>query len=353
MQHVGLTNFDDWQEEIDINDPAYEQFKEIISKFSQPSEDTEVKEIIKPEILYKDDNIQDEEEEQKTILKLSKKARRALNTPSIADLKAMVKKPELVEWTDTTSSDPLLLVEIKGAKNVIPVPSHWSNKREYLSSKRGIEKPAFALPKFIQETGISEMRDAFLEKQADMSLKQKQRERVQGKTGKLDLDYSKMWDAFFRRQTKPELTRYGEVYYEGKEYETNLKHLRPGDLSDELKDALGMTPGGPPPWLINQQRFGPSPSYPNLKIPGVNAPLPPGASWGYQPGQYGKPPTDDNGRPLFGGDFHGFNDLQQQAQNMHPGEQVERGTWGELRAEGESADEEEEEEEEEAIRERS
>ncbi|KAH7112204.1 splicing factor 3b [Dendryphion nanum] len=336
---------DDIQNEYDLDNPLYEQYKNVFLKFQQATEEELAKDDVKPDILYGGDDIPDEEDEQEAAQRMSRKAKKALNTPSVAQLKAMVQKPELVEWTDVSSSDPLLLVEIKGTKNVIPVPSHWSLKREYLSSKRGIEKPAFSLPKFIQETGISEMRDALLEKQADMTLKQKQRERVQGKTGKMDIDYHKLYDAFFRRQTKPEMTRYGEVYYEGKEYETNLKHLKPGELSDELKDALGMAPGGPPPWLINQQRFGPPPSYPNLKIAGVNAPLPPGASWGYQPGQYGKPPTDDNGRPLFGGDFHGFADLQQPTQPTHPGEPVERGSWGELRAEGESDDESEEEDE--------
>jgi hypothetical protein len=30
------------------------------------------------------------------------------------------------------------------------------------------------------------------------------------------------------------------------------------------------------------QRYGPPPSYPNLKVPGLNAPIPPGAQFGYQ-----------------------------------------------------------------------
>ena len=30
----------------------------------------------------------------------------------------------------------------------------------------------------------------------------------------------------------------------------------------------------PPPWLLHMQRYGPPPSYPNLKIPGLNAPIP-------------------------------------------------------------------------------
>ncbi|KAF2463656.1 DUF382-domain-containing protein [Lindgomyces ingoldianus] len=335
-----ITTADDF-----LEDPLFDEFKDVLAKFQLPAVEETVKETDKPEIfLSDDDEIPDEEETRK---RLSKKAKKQLNKLSIAELKALVKKPELVEWTDVSSSDPQLLVSLKAQKNVIPVPPHWSLKREYLSSKRGIEKPPFALPKFIQETGISEMRDAVLEKQAEMTLKQKQRERVQGKLGKLDIDYGKLYDAFFRRQTKPELTRYGEVYYEGKEFETNLRHLRPGELGEELKEALGMQPGAPPPWLVNQQRFGPPPSYPSLRIPGVNAPIPPGAQWGYAPGQYGKPPVSDHNQPLFGGDLFGQVIAEESVQSTQLGEPIERGAWGTLRAEGESEDEDEEEEDEE------
>lgn len=43
------------------------------------------------------------------------------------------------------------------------------------------------------------------------------------------------------------------------------------------------------------QRYGPPPSYPHLKIPGLNAPIPLGASFGYHPGGWGKPPVDEVG----------------------------------------------------------
>ena len=67
--------------------------------------------------------------------------------------------------------------------------------------------------------------------------------------------------------------------HQGKEFETRLKEKKPGDLSDDLRTALGMPVGPnnhlvPPPWLIAMQRYGPPPSYPNLKIPGLNAPIP-------------------------------------------------------------------------------
>jgi splicing factor 3B subunit 2 len=223
---------------LDASDPLYDMYKDIMDKFEEADkEDPALKEPEKPEVYYDDDDDIPDEDEEAAVPKMSKKKRKEQNKLSVAELKALVKKPETVDWTDTSASDPRLLVHIKAYRNVVPVPSHWSLKREYLSSKRGVEKPPFALPKFIQETGIAEMRDAVLEKQDQASLKQKQRERVAPKMGKLDIDYQKLYEAFFRFQTKPELTRYGEVYYEGKEYETNLRHLRPGELSDELKDA--------------------------------------------------------------------------------------------------------------------
>ncbi|KAI2463572.1 DUF382-domain-containing protein [Annulohypoxylon bovei var. microspora] len=337
----------DEEYDFDNEDPAYSMYKDIFTKFGASREEDDIAKEANAgnqgEIFFDDDNdIPDEEEEKGAVPKLSKKKRKMLNKLSIAELKALVRKPEVVEWHDTSSSDPRLLVQIKAQRNVVPVPSHWSLKREYLSSKRGIEKPAFKLPKFIADTGIAEMRDAVLEKQAEQSLKQKQRERVQPKMGKLDIDYQKLYDAFFRFQSKPQLTRFGEVYYEGKEYETDLRHLRPGELSDPLKESLSIPPGAPPPWLINQQRFGPPPSYPSLRIPGLNAPIPAGAQWGFNPGCYGKPPVDEYNRPLYGGDIFGIMQPSQAA--PPPGEPIERTMWGELQEPEEESEEEEEEE---------
>lgn len=337
--------------DFDDNDPAFSMYKDIFTKFGASGEEDEVAKEANAgnqgEVFFDDDaDIPDEQDEANGAQpKLSKKKRKMLNKLSVAELKALVTKPEVVEWHDTSSSDPRLLVQIKAQRNVVPVPSHWSLKREYLSSKRGIEKPAFKLPKFIADTGITEMRDAVLEKQAEQTLKQKQRERVQPKMGKLDIDYQKLYDAFFRFQSKPSLTRFGEIYYEGKEYETDLRHLRPGELSETLKEALSIPPGAPPPWLIHQQRFGPPPSYSSLRIPGLNDPIPAGAQWGFNPGCWGKPPVDEYNRPLFGGDIFG---IMQATQAAPPsGEPVERTPWGELQAPEEESEEEEDEDEEE------
>ncbi|KAF8454946.1 hypothetical protein BGX38DRAFT_1170307 [Terfezia claveryi] len=325
--------------EIDF-DEAFAEYRIILDRFDVRVQEEDKH---KGEVLHNDDDMPDEEDEEREEPKLSKKERKSRNKLSVAELKALVKRPECVEWTDTSAHDPRLLVHLKSYRNCVPVPSHWSLKREYLSSKRGVEKPPFELPKFIKDTGIMEMRDSAREREEAQSLKSKMRERVQPKMGKLDIDYQKLHDAFFRFQTKPQLTMYGEVYYEGKEYETNLKDRRPGELSEDLKEALNIPPGAPPPWLINMQRFGPPPSYPSLKIPGLNAPIPPGAQWGFHPGGYGKPPTDEFNRPLYG-DVFGVLQAQPPTQS---GEPVEKSIWGELQEPEESEEEDEESEEEE------
>ena len=61
------------------------------------------------------------------------------------------------------------------------------------------------------------------EKEENKKLKQKQRDRMQPKVGKLDIDYQVLHDAFFKHQTKPNLTRLGEIYYEGKEFEARVR----------------------------------------------------------------------------------------------------------------------------------
>ena len=212
---------------------------------------------------------------------LSSKALKKMSRLSVAELKQLVARPDVVEAHDVTAADPRLLVYLKGYRNSVPVPRHWCHKRKYLQGKRGIEKPPFALPEFIAETGIEKIRTAIMEQEAAQSAKQKGRGRVAPKMGKIDIDYQVLHDAFFKYQHKPSLTMHGEVYYEGKEFEIKHREKQPGQLSLALREALAIPEGAPPPWLVNMQRYGPPPSYPSLRIPGLNAPIPAGASFGY------------------------------------------------------------------------
>lgn len=153
-------------------------------------------------------------------------------------------RADVVEWADVTSRDPFLLVELKAYRNTVMVPRHWNAKRKYLAGKRGFERPPFELPDFIKRTGIMEMRETMWEKEEHQSLKNKMRERTRPKLGRIDIDYQKLHDAFFKWQTKPQMTKMGELYYEGKELEAQMREKKPGMLSDELRIALGM-PVGP------------------------------------------------------------------------------------------------------------
>ena len=84
----------------------------------------------------------------------------------------------MVEIEDTTAKYPLFLVQLKGARNTIPVPKHWSRKRKYLAGKRGFVKPPFDLPPFIKDTGVCEQREQARAIDDAKSLKAKARDRM-------------------------------------------------------------------------------------------------------------------------------------------------------------------------------
>jgi len=282
----------------DSVDKIFGKFTQLTSNQSDKEETTQVEDDEKNE----DGKSDDTENEMTT---LSNRKRKLLIRMSVAELKQVVDHPEFVEVHDVNSSDPRLLIHLKSYRNSVPVPRHWSRKRKYLQGKRGIEKPPFKLPDFIEATGISKMRSSVQESDEGKSLRQKARERMNAKMGKIDIDYAVLYRAFFKNQTKPPLTGHGELYYESKEYETDVRKKHAGILSAELKEALGMPNDKvvPVPWLLNMQRYGPPPSYPKLKIPGLNSPIPAGASFGYHPGGWGKPPVNEFGQALYGDVF--------------------------------------------------
>jgi len=351
------------QLELDPLDPMYRTFNKIFQAFKivDPAEAKAMQEEEEarrhaeqfkkvPKLLEDDDMVEEEERVEGGESKVSKRKLKKLNRLSVAELKQLVARPDVVEMHDVTARDPRLLVHLKSTRNTVPVPRHWCFKRKYLQGKRGIEKPPFDLPEFIKKTGIMEMREALQEKEEAKGVKSKMREKVRPKLGKIDIDYQKLHDAFFKWQTKPRMTLHGDIYYEGKEFEIRLKEKKPGDLSDDLRTALGMPVGPnahkvPPPWLIAMQRYGPPPTYPNLKIPGLNSPIPDGCSFGYHAGGWGKPPVDEHGKPLYGdvfgtADSSTFHHSQQQ-------EEVDRTLWGEMEEESEEEESSEEEDEDE------
>lgn len=325
-------------------DEMSREFSAVFARYQPAADDVVDMAYRKGDVMYSDDEMESESDhEGQQQVQMSKRKLRRLQRMSVADLKQIVDRPELVEWGDVASADPCLLIYLRAYRNAVPVPLHWGNKHDYLHNKRGLAKQHYQLPTYIAETGIASMRDAITEADSEKTLKAKTRERVQPKLGRMDIDYQKLHDAFFRFQTKPPLSTYGETYYEGKETESKFRNRRPGDLTPTLKDALSIPPLAPPPWLITMQRFGPPPSYPHLRIPGLNAPIPEGAQWGFHPGGWGRPPLNDAGQPMYG-DVFGEH-IEQSALSGTDSAQHER--WGELEPDVEEEEEEEEEEEDE------
>merc|ERR1711991_868466 len=289
-----------------------ENFKNVFERFNSnfQQEKSENEKLVKEQkedfpvetsdkAAQKERKENEESDEEMDKPRLSNKKRKLRDRLTIAQLKQIVDRPDLVELHDPNSPDPTLLVLLKSTRNSVPVPAHWLDKRRYLQGKRGVEKAIFQLPKAIQEIGVSELRNPG----RLATLKQKQRQRMNPKLGRLDVDYQKLHAAFFRNMVKPRMTSHGDIYYLGKENEVRYRKHRPGNLSKRLKNALHMMENAPPPYLINMQRFGPPPSYTMLRIPGLNAPIPPGCKYGYGEGQWGKPPVNDSGYPLYGDPF--------------------------------------------------
>jgi splicing factor 3B subunit 2 len=280
------------------------EFKHVFEHFSTPAKNGDDK---KKQDEGKEGDSDDEADaftktekrEKKEEKKMSKKQRKLIARMKVFDLKMKVRRPDMVEAWDVTSKDPQFLMDMKMVRNSVPVPRHWCQKRRYLQYKRGVHKTPFKLPEFIESTGITKVREQANDK--NKTLKQKMRERMQPKMGKIDIDYQILHDAFFKNQKKPKLTHHGDLYYEGKEYEIRMRGYKPGRLSPDLRMALGIPDNSPPPWIINMQRYGPPPAYPNLKIPGVNAPIPESIAYGY-----GRLFTDDKGFTVYA-DCHGLN----------------------------------------------
>ena len=186
----------------DLENPAFAEFASVFGKFAAAEdlvssrekaamEEAEASEAAAAKARAKAaaDALLGAEKPEDGEKELSKRAKKRAKRLSIAELKQLVKTPEVVESWDVTADDPRLLVHLKSYRNTIPVPKHWAQKRKFLMGKRGVEKIPFQLPEFIAATGIEKIRAAVLEKEQNKKLKGKMKEKMQPKMGKIDIDY--------------------------------------------------------------------------------------------------------------------------------------------------------------------
>lgn len=258
-------------------DELYEQFAGVFKRF-KPAETSQAMVVREepeetPSADDTNDYLEDKQIEEEPT-KLLKRQQRKQNRVSLADLKLSTRFPQLVEATDADAPDPYLLVKFKTLPNAVPVPSHWKSRKGFLTRK-GIDRMPFKLPQYIADTGIMEMRHDPLE----LTLKQQQRSRVQVKLGRLDIDYNKLHDAFFKFQfeSPPRLYKFGDVYSDTRDESTlsdaTIQTFRPGVVNLELRKALGMPENDmslPPPWISVMRQIGKPPAYAYHLIPGVD-----------------------------------------------------------------------------------
>lgn len=208
---------------IAAEDPLFAQFEELFEKFAKPEELTGAALPAEEEAEEEEQENHEENNDEDDGPKISRRKKKLMSRLSVAELKQLVPRPDVVEAHDVTSSDPKLLVFLKAYRNTVPVPRHWCHKRKYLMGKRGIDKGPFKLPEFIADTGIAKIRESVLEHEALKKSKHKARDKMTPKMGRIDIDYQVLHDAFFKYQTKPKMTEHGDIYYEGKEFEVNIR----------------------------------------------------------------------------------------------------------------------------------
>lgn len=212
------------------------------------------------------------------------------------EYKLCVPYPELLQIEDVTSPDIRLLNVLKGTPHSVPVPGHWKEKRGYLRTKGSMHKKPYTIPDKVLQTGFYEARNALRAYRASLSLKQKQKLKLNPKVRSNEKAY---------REVEidvpcPVLRCYGDLYRENTYSEDVFEEVTPGKLSAELAAAIGVEDSKkPPPWLYAMQKYGLPPAYSNIKVPGVNAPIPKGCKFGYGEGCWGIPPVGSDSRPVY------------------------------------------------------
>ena len=193
---------------------------------------------------------------------------------------------EVVDEHDGNAVDPLFTVRMKLEPHTVPVPSHWKLQRTFLSRQADREEAVGIVPAEVAALGIEKIRAT--------------------KDKKANPNQVAFISCFItgtplqRKSYQVELSPVGDVFYERKW--RSKAHHTPGVLSSRLRQALGIGPTAPPPWLYSMQAMRRlPPAYPDIRIPGLNAPIPAGGQWGQGEGQWGEPPRGANNAFLFPG----------------------------------------------------
>lgn len=218
---------------------------------------------------------------------LNKKEQKKLHRQKkYEELKKIVPYPDLLEIEDVKCEDIIKYNKLKALHKGVHVIKRWKNKNIFPVNYKQKE---YEIPASIIDTGLDLLRLNIYEYKKIQTDKEKFIKKMFPKPGKSCINPSKLYDCIYNTENFP-ILKYGQVF--DFTWECEKTRFVPGQLTDELKTALGMTEFSPPPWLFKMQEIGPPPAYQDIKIPGVNSDIPPGCKYGYEPKNWGKAPQN-------------------------------------------------------------
>lgn len=227
--------------------------------------------------------------------KLNKKERKRYGRKiALEQLKKIVPDSNLLEEEDIKCDDVVYYNKIKKIYGSVNVLKRWKYRSLF---PRNFKKSEYQLPSNVSKTGLDILRYNLIKFTEEKSERERFVDRLFPKIGKSVVNPEKLYDCFFKEQSFIPLLRYGDIF--DFSWEDEKRTCVPGMISQELKEALGMSENSPPPWLFKMQKMGIPPSYSDMKFPGVNSEIPPGCKYGYETMGWGKPvkgsdsPSDD------------------------------------------------------------
>lgn len=263
--------------------------------------DTDAKDITTAELVAQlegfgeisDNDSDDAEREQKGFLEARKaslstgKKRRKY---SMEELKRVLQQRlgisgvELWESVDMHTGNaphPVFLSQLQSVRRSVPVPFHWTQLSVFLSKQ--LDRPeSNVVPEAVEDTNVRQIRKNKISSVNVASFAQ----------------CFVTANPLVLKGFSADLTVHGQVFYSNM-WRAPRKH-QPGTLSRNLRQALGMDQTSALPWLHEMQAVEElPPSRATMTVPGMNAPIPPGGSWGRADGQWGNPPRDAAGNYLY------------------------------------------------------
>ncbi|EQB61431.1 splicing factor 3b [Vairimorpha apis BRL 01] len=218
---------------------------------------------------------------------LNKKERKkVIRQKKYEELKKIVPFPELLDIEDLKCEDIIKYNKLKSMYKGVHVIKRWKHKNIFPLNYKQKE---YEIPASIIDTGLDLLRFNIYEYKKIQTDKEKFIQKIFPKPGKSCINPSKLYDCIYKSNNYTTL-KYGHVF--DFTWECEKTRFVPGQLTDELKKALGMTEFSPPPWLFKMQEIGLPPAYQDLKIPGVNSDIPPGCKYGFEPNNWGRAPQN-------------------------------------------------------------